>query len=63
MRIQCKKCETIIDGSTQRYWEMEMCPCGAVGLDETKDYVRVIGDPEDYESWPFDFKRKEKEDD
>jgi len=53
MRIQCKKCKTIIDGSGQRHYDMEMCPCGSVGLDETKDYVRVIGNPEDIESYPL----------
>lgn len=60
MRIQCKKCQAIIDGSEQRHWDLEMCPCGAVGLDETKYYCRVIGNAEDVESYPSSEEVKEE---
>jgi len=45
--IKCKKCGTevftITNGSPTP------CKCGAISVDGSKDLVRVLGKPEDYE--------------
>lgn len=47
MKIQCKHCKEIIEGDKRgTYIE---CKCGKVAIDETKYYVRVIGDFKDWE--------------
>ena len=47
MKIKCKHCNTIIEGDGKgTYIE---CKCGKCAVDETKYYVRVIGDFGDYE--------------
>lgn len=45
--IKCKKCGTEIYWNTHK--KMTSCKCGAVEVDGCEDYVRVIGNKEDYE--------------
>ncbi len=45
-RIKCKKCGDIIESkSTNDY---KKCSCGAVTVDGGKDYLKRIGNEEDY---------------
>ena len=47
MKLKCKKCNAIIQGDKKgTYIE---CKCGAVAVDETEYYIRIIGEPENYE--------------
>ena len=46
-KIKCKKCGDIIDSkSTNDY---KRCSCGTVAIDGGKDYLKRIGNEEDYE--------------
>ena len=46
-KIKCKKCGDIIESkSTNDY---KRCSCGAVAIDGGKDYLKRIGNEEDYE--------------
>ena len=46
-KIKCKKCGDIIESkSTNDY---KKCSCGAVAIDGGKDYLKRIGNEEDYE--------------
>lgn len=45
--IKCKKCE--VEVSTITNGELTPCKCGAISVDGSKDLVRVLGNPEDYE--------------
>ena len=46
-KIKCKKCGDIIDSkSTNDY---KKCSCGTVAVDDGKDYLKRIGNEEDYE--------------
>ena len=45
-KIKCKKCGYIIESkSTNDY---KRCSCGAVAVDGGKDYLKRIGNEEDY---------------
>lgn len=45
--IKCKKCGDITESkSTNDY---KRCSCGAVAIDGGKDYLKRIGNEEDYE--------------
>lgn len=47
MKIRCKKCKQVIEGDKKgTYIE---CKCGAIAIDETEYYYRIIGEPEDIE--------------
>ena len=46
-RIKCKKCGEIIE-STIRH-DFKFCKCGAVAVDGGKDYLRRVGNKDDYE--------------
>ena len=46
-RIKCKKCGEIIE-STNRH-DFKFCKCGAVAVDGGKDYLRRVGNKDDYE--------------
>lgn len=46
-KIKCKKCEEIIE-SKHRH-DFKFCKCGAVAVDGGKDYLRRLGNQEDYE--------------
>ena len=46
-RIKCKKCGEIIE-STRRH-DFKFCKCGAVAVDGGKDYLRRVGNKDDYE--------------
>lgn len=52
--IKCKKCGQIIE-STHRH-DFKFCKCGAVAVDGGHDYLRRLGNQEDYEEL---FKTKE----
>ena len=54
MKIKCKHCNEIIEGDGKGTYIS--CKCGKCAIDETKYYVRIIGNFEDYE-------RIEKKDD
>lgn len=46
-KIKCKKCGDIIESkSTDDY---KKCSCGDVAVDGGKDYLKRIGNEEDYE--------------
>lgn len=44
-RIQCKKCNDIIESKTIH--DFVTCRCGAVSVDGGKDYLRRCGNKED----------------
>ena len=46
-RIKCKKCGEIIE-STSRH-DFKFCKCVAVAVDGGKDYLRRVGNKDDYE--------------
>ena len=46
-KIKCKKCGDIIE-STHRH-DFKFCKCGAVAVDGGKDYLRRLGNEDDYE--------------
>ena len=46
-RIKCKKCGENIE-STSRH-DFKFCKCGAVAVDGGKDYLRRVGNKDDYE--------------
>lgn len=47
MKLKCKKCNDVIEGDKKgTYIE---CKCGAIAVDETEYYYRVIGNREDFE--------------
>ena len=45
-KIKCNKCGDIIE-STSRH-DCKMCSCGSVGVDGGHDYLRRIGNKEDF---------------
>jgi hypothetical protein len=45
--IKCKKCSTEVPSITNG--SLTPCKCGAISVDGSKDLVRVLGKPEDYE--------------
>ena len=45
-KIKCKKCEDVIE-STSLY-DFKYCKCGAVAVDGGHDYLRRIGNREDW---------------
>jgi len=45
--IKCKKCGTEVLSIT--HGNLTPCKCGAISVDGSKELVRVIGKPEDYE--------------
>ena len=45
--IKCKKCGTQVITITKG--DLTPCKCGAISVDGSKDLVRVLGNPEDYE--------------
>ncbi len=45
--IKCKKCGTELSPITNG--NLTPCKCGAISVDGSKDLVRVLGNPEDYE--------------
>ena len=47
MKIRCKHCNDIIEGDGRGTYIT--CKCKKIAIDETKYYVRVIGNFEDYE--------------
>ena len=46
-KIKCKKCGDIIESKSTN--EYKRCSCGAVSIDGGKDYLKRIGNEEDYE--------------
>lgn len=46
-KIKCKKCGEIIE-SKHRH-DFKFCKCGSVAVDGGKDYLRRLGNLEDYE--------------
>ena len=47
MKIKCKKCGDIVEGDKKG--TLILCSCKSIGIDETKWYTRLLGDPKDYE--------------
>ena len=45
--IKCKKCGTEVLSIT--HGNLTPCKCGAISVDGSKELVRIIGKPEDYE--------------
>lgn len=46
-KIKCKKCGDIIESKSTNYYKR--CSCGVVAIDGGKDYLKRIGNEEDYE--------------
>lgn len=46
-KIKCKKCGDIIESKTVN--NLKRCSCGVVAVDGGKDYLKRIGNKEDYE--------------
>ena len=46
-KIKCKKCGDIIESKNTN--DYKRCSCGAVAIDGGKDYLKRIGNEEDYE--------------
>lgn len=46
-KIRCKKCGDIIE--SKHVHDFKMCKCGAVGVDGGHDYLRRLGNPDDWE--------------
>lgn len=46
-KIKCKKSGDIIESKSTN--EYKRCSCGAVAIDGGKDYLKRIGNEEDYE--------------
>ena len=47
MKLRCRLCNTVIEGDKRGTFIS--CKCGAIAIDETKWYVRVIGNEENIE--------------
>ena len=45
--IKCKKCSAEILAITKG--NLTPCKCGAISVDGSRELVRVLGNPEDYE--------------
>ncbi len=45
-RIKCNKCGDIIESKSRH--DFVTCSCGAVSVDGGYDYLRRVGNPEDY---------------
>lgn len=46
-KIKCKKCGDIIESKNIN--DCKRCSCGSVAVDGGKDYLKRIGNEEDYE--------------
>lgn len=46
-KIKCKKCGNIIESKTIN--DLKRCSCGAVAVDGGKEYLKRIGNDEEYE--------------
>jgi hypothetical protein len=46
--IQCKKCNYIIYSRARH--DFRWCPCETVAVDGGRDYLKITGNPEDYET-------------
>ena len=46
-KIKCKKCGNIIESKTTN--DLKRCSCGAVAVDDGKEYLKRIGNDEEYE--------------
>ena len=49
MKIKCAKCKDVIEGDKKGTYIT--CKCGAIAIDETKYYWRIIGNKEDIENF------------
>jgi len=47
MKLKCKLCGDIIEGDKKGH--LIYCKCKAISIDETPYYVRVNGNPDNYE--------------
>ena len=45
-KIKCKKCGDIVESKDG--WNFKKCNCGAVAVDGGHDYLRRVGDEDDY---------------
>lgn len=46
-KVKCKKCGNIIESKTTN--DLKRCSCGAVAVDGGKEYLKRIGNDEEYE--------------
>ena len=46
-KIKCKKCGDVIESNSTN--DYKKCFCGAVAVDGGKDYLKRIGNEEDYD--------------
>ena len=46
-KIKCKKCGNIIESKSTN--DLKRCSCGAVAVDGGTEYLKRIGNEEDYE--------------
>lgn len=55
MKVRCLKCKDVIEGDKKG--TLIFCKCESVAIDETENYVRILGYIENYE----EVKEKENE--
>lgn len=46
-KIRCKKCGDVIE--SKHVHDFKLCKCGAVGVDGGRDYLRRLGNPDNWE--------------
>lgn len=55
IKYACNNCEDVI--YSRREGEYVTCQCGAIAVDQTRYYMRLIGKPEDFIKVENDTKR------
>lgn len=59
MKIRCTKCNDIIEGDKKGTYIQ--CKCGAIAIDETEYYWRIIGNYGDFEEIKEGLENEERE--
>ena len=57
-KIKCKKCGDVIESKTNN--DLKRCSCGTVAVDGGKEYLKRIGNEEDYEELSIKIKNNSK---
>ena len=54
-KIKCKKCGDVIESKSTN--DLKRCSCGAVAVDEVKEYLKRLGNEKDYEELSIKVKK------
>ena len=46
MKLMCLNCKTVIH--SLYYGHFNICKCGDISIDETEEYIRILGDKNNY---------------